>query len=112
MTRQDSLWVAIRSFGIYLLVNAIFAIPAALSSTVALIEVHNFESKSHVLARSTDAAASESIWHTLEVNYIHDWAGDMARLAVYTIAAVYMLRNGKLLFKWINPPNKTEPPVP
>lgn len=88
MNKSEWIWVAIRIFGIYLLVLAIVSIPEAIGNIYGLIYMADavkgsgeFGSMAHSLQK---AAMSKGVTAT-------------AQLFIFSIASYYFLRHGKVI---------------
>jgi len=111
MTKQDALWVSIRFLGLYVLVHALFAIPQGISSAFAIVAIHHADSQIDSSEKDTtaEAATTRRLMRSLVLNSLHDFADAAARFILYTIAGLYMVRNGTLLFHCVNRTERTEP---
>ncbi|MGD0900320.1 MAG: hypothetical protein ABR915_21010 [Thermoguttaceae bacterium] len=105
MEKRDYIWVAIRIFGIYLLVQAIFAL---LAGAGALLQACNYinEPADSPWRGQMYALAMTTLWHSV------------LAVLVYGALGVYLAFGGKLFFRWICPPDEPkanttpEPPTP
>ena len=92
MTRQDWIWVAIRIFGIYLLILAITGIPASVSTGCS----------SYMLWRASGGGDIAGIWSTLWATRIPLLLGSVAGVVLYSVVGVYFLKSGRLVFRLVN----------
>ena len=86
MEKRDYIWVAIRIFGIYLLVQAIFALLAVAG---ALFQAYNFrnapaDSIMESLRNQIYATAMTTLWHSV------------LAVLVYSTVGIYLAFGGKM----------------
>lgn len=86
MTKHDWIWVAIRVFGIYLLVLAVIAVPSVVSSTFALCELKT--------SPELDTL-SASLFSTIRSQLVNA----LARLFICGAAGIYLVKGGSWLFR-------------
>lgn len=100
MGRNDWIWVAIRIFGIYMLVLAAIAIPELISS--ALI-THNLWDRPHIGAMlPADKTDPERLWNTMRHTSLAALLASLVRVIFYSALGYYLLRKGNFLFKVIS----------
>ncbi|MCE0497546.1 MAG: hypothetical protein LV481_06340 [Methylacidiphilales bacterium] len=97
MTRHEWIWVAIRIFGIFLLVQAITAIPSLISSAFSF---HTFPGVIHSGSDSMDAYCQAI--HVAALDAFHN---ALAKLVVCGSIGIYFIKGGGFLFKVICPPS-------
>lgn len=97
MTKRDWIWVAIRIFGIYLLVDAITAIPTLISSVGLMLQ--------YVNVASSGAADPDHYLRLLRNNMIQNFASSLGRLIICGGFGMYFIKGAALLFKLICPPD-------
>ena len=105
MTRQDYIWVAIRIFGIYLLVMAVTWTPSIIRDTWGTITFRRLAADER--AREPDEKAPESIQYSIESaarGYAATLITDIARMVIYTAIGLYMVLGGKRFFRILCPP--------
>lgn len=91
MSKNDYIWVAIRIFGIYLLVLAIAALPAAISAF-------------YYVATSSDAAEKVgSVTSSLNSDYrkvaLTSGIKSISEALIFLVCAYYFIRHGGLIFR-------------
>ena len=96
MTKHDWIWVAIRIFGIFLLVQAIMAIPSLISSALFL----------HTAQWSVNSGSGqwddvERLGHRAIMKELSD---ALVRLLFFGSIGVYFIKGGGFLFAVICPP--------
>ncbi|WP_409523681.1 hypothetical protein [Nitrincola sp. MINF-07-Sa-05] len=97
MKKSDWIWVSIRIFGIYLLVLAIISIPDAIGIIYGLVNMADAANSSSELA---------SFVNSLYEAALIKGATTMSQLAIFSVAAYYFLRHGKLIHKMANNNNE------
>ncbi|MBQ0785087.1 MAG: hypothetical protein KBT66_12695 [Amphritea sp.] len=90
MSQSEWIWVAIRIFGIYLLVLAIISIPEAIGAVYA--HLHLAEAASHT---SDLASMSESLRKAAVTKGVTAFF----QLLLFSIASYYFIAHGKLIHK-------------
>ena len=110
MTRDDWIWVAIRIFGIFLIVMAVMAAPGIVSGVnqvwtwsrlVAGQEAHFHHQPPdsddlgliHYYRSSYATAKTTLAWHSV-------------RLVTFVIVGIYFLRSGRIIFRLVRPPEQ------
>jgi hypothetical protein len=97
MTKHDWTWLIVRGFGIYLLVQAVIAIPSVMSSAFGFYEtfpiVHSFD------------ANLDRMSQTLRSHYFSELFNSSAKLVICGSFGVYLVRSGSWLFKILCPPD-------
>lgn len=89
MNKEDALWLAVRIFGLYLLVLAIMQIPVFFNNASNIYQEYKSSWSTGVLFRSHELA--------------NELYTSVVRTIVYTLAAFYFLRKGDFVFKIISP---------
>ena len=101
MNKQDWIWVAIRIFGIYLLVLAVIALPKVLGASMILWTtsgprgIFEIEMLSDAQRLILDAA-------------LKDLCVSLLTVVLFTGIGIYMIRGGGWLFRIICPPDPEE----
>jgi hypothetical protein len=99
MEKRDYIWVAIRIFGIYLLVNATMAIPAVAS---ALLQIYN---TGDILLLTDDMAYLRSQVRAAALTTLLQ---SVLGVVIYGIVGMYLAFRGKLVYRWICPPEESK----
>jgi hypothetical protein len=127
MTKEDWIWIAIRIFGIYLIVLAIISIPGIINSgfmTISLWDIHQAQDKrfgemSMLVGNDGKSSTGQDIvWTSEKLKDIKDIYTDMSfsmfesnlasfvsnivEFILFLFCGVYFLRSGKLVFKLIS----------
>ena len=98
MTKRDYVWVGVRIFGLYLLVQAVISLATEVGSHVASQQARVLlDSQNENVARA--AAADMVRWQGFF------WVAAV-KLGAYGLAAYYFLRRGQGLIDWIAPPSE------
>jgi hypothetical protein len=97
MTKRDWIWITIRIFGIYLLVQAVIAIPNLISSTFGLYQLYPVV--------HSGSADMDRISQTLRSSFGSEFVNALARLLIYSAVGIYFVRGGSCLFKILCPPD-------
>ena len=91
MSKNDYIWVAIRIFGVYLLVLAIAALPGAISTFY------------YVLAFPDAESTVSSVTSSLDSNYrkvaLASGVKSISESLIFLASAYYFIRRGGLIFK-------------
>jgi hypothetical protein len=112
MSKEDWIWVAIRIFGIYLVVLTITAIPRFVSTSLNL-----YYNQSYKKAVITDYGAEGNVtkdnevgdmMRTVYTTSVTTFAGCIVKLVLFASLGVYFLKGGKLIFRLVCPPNLKE----
>lgn len=90
MTKDEWIWVAIRIFGIYLLVLAVIAIPEAIGNIYAYIKMSFSIQDSTELAKLATSFKEAAIAKGFTA---------VSQLILFSIVSYYFLRHGKLIHK-------------
>lgn len=102
MEKRDWIWVAIRVFGLFLLVRAVEAIPHLVSSSLLTYELWD----TRHLPPGSDALAQ--IQHMTLKTATTGAIDGLAAVLIYGGIGLYLVRNGALVFRWVFPPEKPE----
>jgi hypothetical protein len=97
MTKHDWIWIAIRIFGIYLLVEAVLAIPNLISSAIFFCQAFNFP--------HSGSADLDKLQQTLHFNSANLFVSSLAKLIVCSAVGIYLVKGGSWLFKILCPPD-------
>jgi len=102
MNKEDWIWVAIRIFGIFLIVMAILALPRLISSAhIAWVYRGQWTLCDDI------SESSEAITDLMKKAYaqtLADLISNGFRVVCFTLIGIYFLRGGSLIFRLINPP--------
>jgi len=90
MTKDEWIWVAIRIFGIYLLVLAVIAIPEAIGNVYAYIKMSFTIQDSNELTKLATSFKEAAI---------AKGSTAVAQFILFSIVSYYFLRHGKLIHK-------------
>jgi len=104
MDRNDWIWVAIRIFGIYLLILGIVAIPEALGSglnTYALWRMGVFD------LVSKDEKTFNKLMEIAPYLSANAFATSLAKVVLFSVAGSYFLKKGNFVFRLVS---RQEPP--
>ncbi|WP_409523682.1 hypothetical protein [Nitrincola sp. MINF-07-Sa-05] len=93
MSKSEWIWVAIRLFGIYLLVLAFISIPDAIGNIYALV---------YMLDTTGNSSDSASMVNSLRKSAKAAGSKATAQLVIFLVAAYYFLRHGKAIHKLAN----------
>jgi len=96
MTKDEWIWVAIRIFGIYLLVLAVIAIPEAIGNVYAYIKM------SFTIQDSSDLP---KLAISLKEAAIAKGSTAVAQFILFSMVSYYFLRHGKLIHKMASSDN-------
>ena len=127
MTKEDWIWIAIRIFGIYLIVLAIISIPGVINSgfmTISLWDIHRAQDSrfSEMSMRSGNDGKSitgqdvssgleklhdiKDIYTDLSSNMFESnlasFISNIAKFILFLSCGVYFLRSGMFVFKLIS----------
>lgn len=112
MSKDDWIWVAIRIFGIYLLVLSVVTIPGVVHYAMMTHTFWHLRQFEQSLSPSLGAdqkvqgtaefvqALSEMQRETLRGSISH-LASGLTRLIVFSVCGVYLLRSGALIFRLV-----------
>jgi hypothetical protein len=92
MERQDYIWVGIRLFGVFLLVEAVLAIPGLLAASVLVY-------RRLVVTETFPFPSNEFFTVTLG-----QLVQSLSAVAIYGLVGLYLIRGGRRVFRWISPP--------
>ena len=101
MKREDYIWVAIRVFGIYLLVRAVMTVPMLIStgySTWALHVVINAELE-------TETSPMYSFARRIALTQVSTLISSAIKTVLFVLAGVYLLKRGVLVFNLVSGKN-------
>ncbi|MEE2602742.1 MAG: hypothetical protein VX595_06720 [Pseudomonadota bacterium] len=90
MNKDEWIWVAIRIFGIYLLVLAIISIPEAIGAIYAHLNVADAANRSSELA---------SVAGSLRKAAVSKGITAVSQLVLFSVASYYFICRGKLIHR-------------
>lgn len=90
MNKTEWIWVAIRIFGIYLLVLAIISIPEAIGAVYSHLHLADAASRSSDLASMADSLRKAAVSKGIT---------SLSQLIVFSVASYYFICRGKLIHK-------------
>ena len=107
MDKRDWIWVAIRIFGIYMLVLAVTGVPSLISYGWMALTFWRMQptpsgDDSNKLLLDTMVRA--------KVSYAGLLGAQIVRVTLFTLVGVYLLRSGRLIFRLILPPERPSAP--
>lgn len=107
MNREDWIWVAIRVFGIYLLVLAVVALPGVLLfGTQAIFSRGLWHSSPTMTATSqasnTPDATMDMAALVAHANAMSRLVGSLGEVILFSLIGYYLVRRGNWLFKIIS----------
>ncbi len=111
MTRNDWIWVAIRIFGIYLIVLAIVEIPNVISSGVMTYHYWGLRGMEPVSLPDSSAIISDldrmstRVFANMAVTQGTALVHSIVRIILFGMIGCYFVTNGKLLFQLVGRPN-------
>ena len=88
MSKSEWIWVAIRIFGIYLLVLAIISIPEAIGAVYAHLHLADAAGRSSDFASMADSFRKAAVSKGITA---------LSQLILFSIAAYYFICRGKLI---------------
>ena len=91
MSKEDWIWVAIRIFGIYLIVLAITSVPALVMNAYIV-------SQNAALQVDTVDKMHDTIFQAAAASLTNN----IVRVVLFSLIGFYFLRSGKLIFKLIS----------
>jgi hypothetical protein len=97
MTKRDYIWVAIKIFGLYLLVEAIIALPLMLSSGIYLLNQPDVSS-----SNPTDL---DRVSRTVHLSMLTQLFNSLFRVIICGAFGIYFVKSGDWFLKLICPPN-------
>jgi formate hydrogenlyase subunit 3/multisubunit Na+/H+ antiporter MnhD subunit len=92
MTKRDYIWVAIKVFGLYLLVEAIAALPLLLSSAIFIYQ-------------DVGTFSATDISRTLHSAQWNQFFNSLFRVIICGAFGIYFIKSGAWLLKIICPPD-------
>ena len=95
MEKHDYIWVGIRLFGVFLLVKAVLAIPDLL---LALLLLCGYP--------SALTGMSEPTVGLLFTTALRQFGWSLSAVVIYGLVGLYLVRGGRLVFRWICPPQE------
>jgi len=117
--KRDWIWVAIRVFGIYLLVLAVTGLPGLVSSAwsaVAFADIAGNWRHEGDQCSSDGALMLSKMFGKLFSAAVSSLLASITQVVIFTIVGIYLLRSGKLVFRLVYPPDggadDIEPPGP
>jgi hypothetical protein len=90
MTKDEWIWVAIRIFGIYLLVLSVIAIPEAIGNIYAYLKMSS---------AIQESAEFGKLATSLKEAAVAKGSTAVAQLILFSIISYYFLRHGKFIHK-------------
>ncbi|WP_062814995.1 MULTISPECIES: hypothetical protein [unclassified Alcanivorax] len=90
MNKDEWIWVAIRIFGIYLLVLAIISIPEAIGAIYAHLNVADAASQSAEIASFADSLRKAALSKGITA---------ISQLMLFSMASYYLICRGKLIHR-------------
>ena len=100
MTREDWMWVAIRVFGIYLLVLAVLSVASVIGGAYAAASLHGF-----ALDLPDEASDLTKFAQRLVGNHVQLLLTDCVRLVVCAAAGGDLVSRGRLVFRLVSRQN-------
>ena len=94
MEKRDYIWVAIRIFGIYLLVKAVIVIPMVAGALLQTYNTYNCRDLLPDLGKWQHANAMTTLLQSV------------LEVLIYSLVGVYLTFRGKLVFQSICPPDE------
>ena len=117
MSKEDWLWVAIRVFGIYLLVLAVTNVPSVFSAALRAYgasQLPTFRSaRDSADAPFAELAASFAQTKRATLSgALAELVSSVLSVLLFGVLGIYLVRNGRLLFRLVAPPlQASEGPV-
>jgi len=108
MNRNDWIWVAIRVFGIYLLVLAVVAIPDVVTSWYQVSMFREFQQTLPSQATPESSDVLLSMMRATMKAAGSTYLSSVVRLVLFSIFGFYLMWKGNLLFRIIS---RQSPPV-
>jgi len=102
MNKRDYIWVAIRIFGIYLLVRAVIAIPQLLSSSYQAYAC--WELRGRPVSADANAQLFQELGNQMLNTTASQALASLCQVLLFGLAGYYLIRGGKWLFNIICPP--------
>jgi hypothetical protein len=97
MTKHDWIWIAIRVFGIYLLVEALLAIPGLVSSAFSIYEFYPII--------HSGSAGLDRVPQTVLSSVASQLVNSATRLFICGAVGVYLVKGGSSFFRILCPPD-------
>ena len=102
MDKKDWIWVAIRMFGIVLVVMAIMGLPTlVVSGLTGYLYCSQYSSAYDDDTSEALSSARRSMSRIMLWTSVVNVGGNLLRVVLFSIIGVYFLRNGKLVFNVI-----------
>jgi len=106
MTKEDWIWVAIRIFGIFLIVKAITALPDVVGGVAQASQWRSLgDSRCYRGDLSEEFRVFDELRSTAFTVMVSRLMKAVARVALFAVCGVYFLRGGRLIFRLIRPPS-------
>jgi hypothetical protein len=103
MNKRDWTWFVIRVFGLYLLIDAVRALPRVISSAYSLVNSYFIPViPDHGDVSHTLHTAYDTLHKTMDTILITS----VTEVIIYTSAGIYLLRGGAFIFKLVCPPDE------
>jgi hypothetical protein len=112
MTRDDWIWVAVRIFGVYLVVMAVMTVPKVINGALSTwtwsgkVTFHEADTSD-----MSDMRLSQ-YYKTARAAAVTSLVVSSVRLVVFAIVGLYFLRNGRFVFRLVRPPAPALSPSP
>ena len=100
MQKEDWIWLAIRIFGIYLLILAATAVPSIISNMVGLFA---YAASPPPAGSSADNSMKELL-SNFAWQHVVALIRCVADLLLYGVAGIHLLRGGKLIYRLMQAP--------
>jgi hypothetical protein len=94
MDRQQISWLIVRTFGLYLLVQALMLVPDLLVQLYAVRAYNNFVSS---MASQNDSLGSSM--RQVSSIYRNLWVAPMLKFVLFSAVGIYLLRSGAFLIR-------------
>ena len=118
MSKEEVLWVAIRIFGVYLLVNVVIEIPKLIGHGTQVVLLGQYSAPCVTDSQSGDRRSLseelDSTWGALRRAAWASFVGSLTRVIVVSIVSVYLLRGGGVIYRLMRlpAPTRLEDPSP
>ena len=112
MDKKDWIWVAIRIFGIYMLVLAVTGVPSLISSAWMTHAFWSLEKRRGPTLSEDDSnkVLLDALLRAKGI-YASSLLAQVVRVIVFTLIGVYLLKSGRLIFRLIHPPDRPSTPL-
>ena len=121
MTREDYIWVAIRIFGIYLIVLAVTGLPGLVMHGTLAYQLRDMAHQGGASQRmqpdTTGERTLDPAMQTSRItedfmfrNSLASFVSPLVRVIMFSIGGIYFLRGGKLIFGLIYPERPQDNP--